>query len=134
MVREVSELLVELPAPADPKAVPLAVTYQDPCHNAHAQRIRTQPRKLLAAIPGLVVRELATPDSCCGSAGVYNVVQHELSMAILADKMADVRRTGAQAIVTANPGCALQLAHGSRVHGLDLPVYHLMEILDQAYG
>ena len=134
MVREVSELLVELPAPPDPRPVPLAITYQDPCHNAHAQRIRAQPRQLLQAIPGLVIHELATPDRCCGSAGVYNVVQHELSMAILADKMADVRRTGAQAIVTANPGCALQLAHGSRVHGLELPVYHLLEILDRAYG
>jgi len=61
-------------------------------------------------------------------------VQHELSMAILADKMEDVRRTAVEAIVTANPGCALQLAHGSRVHGLGLPVYHLMEILDRAYA
>jgi glycolate oxidase iron-sulfur subunit len=134
LVREVSELLVELPAPPDPRPVPLAITYQDPCHNAHAQRIRAQPRALLRSIPGLVVHELAAPDRCCGSAGVYSVVQHELSMAILAEKMADVRRTGAQAIVTANPGCALQLSHGSRVHGLGLPVYHLVEILDRAYG
>jgi glycolate oxidase iron-sulfur subunit len=133
MVREVSELLVELPPPADPRPVPLIVTYQDPCHNAHAQRIRAHPRKLLQRIPGLVVRELAAPDRCCGSAGIYNVVQHQLSMAILADKMADVRRTGAQAIVTANPGCALQLAHGSRVHGLGIPVYHFVELMDQAY-
>lgn len=134
MTREVSELLVELPAPPDAKPVPLTITVQDPCHNAHAQRIRAQPRKLLQAIPGLVLRELAVPDRCCGSAGVYNVVQHELSMAILAERMEEVRRTGAQAIVTANPGCALQLAHGSRVHGLDLPVLHLVEILDRAYG
>jgi Fe-S oxidoreductase len=134
MVREVSELLVELPAPRDPKPVPLTVTYQDPCHNAHAQRIRSQPRTLLQRIPGLVLRELATPDRCCGSAGVYNVVQHELSMAILADKMEDVRSSEAQAIVTANPGCVLQLAHGSRVHGLGIPVYHLIEILDRAYA
>jgi glycolate oxidase iron-sulfur subunit len=134
LVREVSELLVELPAPPDPRPVPLVVTYQDPCHGAHAQRIRTQPRKLLQGIPGLVLRELATPDRCCGSAGIYNVVQHDLSMAILAAKMEDVRRTGAEAIVTANPGCALQLGHGSRVHGLGLPVYHLIEILDRAYA
>lgn len=133
LVREVSELLVELPAPADPRPVPLTVTYQDPCHNAHAQQIRAQPRKLLQAIPELVVRELVAPDRCCGSAGVYNVVQHELSMAILADKIEDVRRTGAQAIVTANPGCALQLAHGGRAYGLGIPVYHLVELLDRAY-
>jgi glycolate oxidase iron-sulfur subunit len=134
MVREVSEFLVELPAPPDPKPVPLTVTYQDPCHNAHAQRIRSHPRTLLQRVPGLVLRELATPDRCCGSAGVYNVVQHDLSMAILADKMEDVRRTEAQAIVTANPGCMLQLAHGSRVHGLGVPVYHFVEILDRAYA
>ena len=133
-VREVTELLCELPAPPRPKPVPLTVTYQDPCHNAHAQRIRLEPRKLLQAIPDLVVRELSGPDRCCGSAGVYNLVQHDLSMAILADKMADVRRTGAQAIVTANPGCALQLAHGTRVHGPAVPVYHVVEILDRAYG
>ncbi len=133
MVREVSELLVELPAPPDPKPVPLTVTFQDPCHNAHAQRIRAAPRQLLRAIPGLVLREMAAPDRCCGSAGIYSVVQHDLSMAILADKMEDVRRTAAEAIVTANPGCALQLAHGSRVHGPGLPVYHLVEILDRAW-
>jgi glycolate oxidase iron-sulfur subunit len=130
----VLEVLAELPPPPDPRPVPLVVTYQDPCHHAHAQRIRAQPRLLLRGIPGLVLRELSAPDRCCGSAGVYSVVQHELSMAILADKMADVRRTGAEAIVTANPGCALQLAHGSRVHGLGLPVYHVVEILDRAYG
>lgn len=134
MVREVTELLCELPAPACPKPVPLIVTYQDPCHNAHAQRIRAEPRRLLRAIPDLVLRELASPDRCCGSAGVYNIVQHELSMSILADKMADVRRTGAEAVVTANPGCSLQLAHGSRVHGPGIPVYHVVEILDRAYG
>jgi len=134
LVREASELLVDLPAPPDPKPVALTVAYQDPCHDAHAQRIRSAPRRLLRAVPGLVLRELATPDRCCGSAGIYNVVQHELSMAILADKMEDVRRTAVEAIVTANPGCALQLAHGSRVHGLGLPVYHLMEILDRAYA
>ncbi len=134
MVRDVSELLVELPAPAGPRPVPLTVTYQDPCHDAHAQRIRGQPRRLLQAVPGLVLREMATPDRCCGSAGVYNVVQHRLSMAILADKMEEVRRAEVQAIVTANPGCALQLAHGSRVHGLGIPVYHLVEILDRAYS
>jgi glycolate oxidase iron-sulfur subunit len=132
-VRDVSELLVEMPPPASPRPVPLTVTYQDPCHHAHAQRIRAQPRNLLRQIPGLVLNELATPDRCCGSAGVYNIVQHELSMAILADKMADVRRTSAQAIVTANPGCALQLEHGSRTHGLNIPVLHLVEILDRAY-
>ncbi len=133
LVRELSELLAELPAPPDPKPVPLTVTYQDPCHAAHAQKIRGQPRKLLQGIPGLVLRELGAPDRCCGSAGVYNLVQHELSMEILAQKIEDVRRTGAEAIVTANPGCALQLSHGSRVHGLGIPVYHLAEILDRAY-
>ncbi len=133
-VREASELLVELPAPPDPRPVPLTITYQDPCHAAHAQRIRAQPRELLRRIPGLVLHELATPDRCCGSAGVYGIVQHDLSMAILDDKMEDVRRAQAEAIVTSNPGCALQLAHGSRRHGLGLPVYHLMEILDRAYA
>ncbi|HLH17484.1 MAG TPA: heterodisulfide reductase-related iron-sulfur binding cluster [Bryobacteraceae bacterium] len=109
------------------------VTYQDSCHLAHGQRIRTAPRKLLAAVPGLTLREMAGADICCGSAGIYNVVQNEMSMQILASKMASVNATRAHIIATANPGCMLQLAAGVRLHGSKQRVMHVVQILDEAY-
>ena len=108
-------------------------TYQDSCHLAHGQKIRTAPRKLLAAVPGLELREIAGADICCGSAGIYNVVQNEMAMQILASKMAAVNATGAQIIATANPGCMLQLEAGIRLHGSKQRVMHVVEVLDLAY-
>jgi glycolate oxidase iron-sulfur subunit len=109
-------------------------TYQDSCHLAHGQRVRTAPRKLLEAVPGLELREMALSDICCGSAGIYNVVQNEMSMQLLENKMASVNATGAEVIVTANPGCMLQLQAGARLHGRGQRIAHVVEILDQAYA
>ncbi len=109
------------------------VTYQDSCHLAHGQRIRTAPRKLLDTIPGLTLREMAGADICCGSAGIYNLVQNQMSMQILADKMASVNATRAHIIATANPGCMLQLAAGVRLHGSKQRVMHVVQLLDEAY-
>ena len=109
------------------------MTYQDSCHLAHGQRIRSAPRHLLEAVPGLTLRELPGADICCGSAGIYNVVENELSLQILASKMAAVNATGAQIIATANPGCLLQLQAGVRLHGAKQRVMHVVEILDEAY-
>ena len=110
------------------------VTYQDSCHLAHGQKVRTAPRQLLAAVPGLEFREMPLSDLCCGSAGIYNVVQNEMSMQILESKMAVVNATGAEIIATANPGCMLQLQAGVRLHGENQRVMHVVEILDEAYG
>jgi glycolate oxidase iron-sulfur subunit len=112
--------------------VPLAVTYQDSCHLAHAQRISAAPRLLLRAIPGLELREMAAPDRCCGSAGVYNLVQRDMSERLLASKMDDVAGTGATCIATANPGCMMQLESGVRQRGLRAEVVHVIELLDRA--
>jgi glycolate oxidase iron-sulfur subunit len=112
---------------------PLAVTYQDSCHLAHGQRIRTAPRKLLESIPGLKLREMPLADLCCGSAGIYNVVENEMSMQILERKMENVNRTGADVIATANPGCILQLRAGASLHGKGQRVVHVVELLDEAY-
>ena len=113
--------------------VPLTVTYQDSCHLAHGQRVRTQPRKLLRVVPGLEFREMPMSDLCCGSAGIYNVLQNEMAMTVLKSKMDYVNMTGADVIVTANPGCMLQLKAGAKLHGKGQRVVHVVEILDEAY-
>jgi glycolate oxidase iron-sulfur subunit len=113
--------------------VPVKATYQDSCHLAHGQKVRVQPRKLLGAIPALEFREMPLADLCCGSAGIYNVVQHEMSMALLNRKIENVNLTGADVVVTANPGCMLQLEAGVRMHGRGQRVAHVVEMLDEAY-
>ncbi|HLK47585.1 MAG TPA: (Fe-S)-binding protein, partial [Bryobacteraceae bacterium] len=109
------------------------VTYQDSCHLAHGQKVRTAPRQLLARIPELQMREMPFADICCGSAGIYNVVQNAMSMQILSRKMESVNSTGAAFIATANPGCLLQLQAGVRLHGSGQRVYHVVELLDLSY-
>jgi glycolate oxidase iron-sulfur subunit len=133
MVREVTELLAELPLADGLGSLPMTVTYQDPCHMAHAQGIKAQPRALLRAIPGLELREMAQPDLCCGSAGLYSVFHPDMARRLLRRKMRDVASTGASVIATANPGCHLQLEAGLRLHGLPGRVVHVIELLDEAY-
>jgi glycolate oxidase iron-sulfur subunit len=109
------------------------VTLQDSCHLAHAQGIRNAPRTLLRAIPGLDLRELRTPDRCCGAAGLYSLVQPEMSQAVLELKMDDVATTGAGVVCTSNPGCTLQLAAGIVARGLEARAVHVVELLDESY-
>jgi glycolate oxidase iron-sulfur subunit len=133
LMKDVNEFLASIELNLDMGPVAAAVTYQDSCHLAHGQKIRSAPRKLLAAVPGLTLREMALSDLCCGSAGIYNVVENEMSMSLLEKKMESVNATAAGIIVTANPGCMLQLAAGARLHGRGQRVAHVMEILDEAY-
>ena len=109
------------------------VTLQDACHLAHAQGIREAPRTILRAIPGLVLRELQTPDRCCGSAGIYSAVQPEMSRTVLEAKLADVAQTGASIVATANLGCTLQLEGGLRASGSEATAQHVIELLDRSY-
>jgi glycolate oxidase iron-sulfur subunit len=131
MTRDVLEFVAghELPPLG---AVHETVTYQDSCHLMHAQRVTQAPRQLLRAIPGLGLRELSSPDRCCGSAGLYSLVQPEMSGRILDDKMDDVAATGAHVIATANPGCMMQLESGARQRGLDARVVHVIELVDES--
>ena len=116
-MRDVTEFLAELGLTAPMRQVPLRVTYQDSCHLAHGQKIREAPRKLIRAVPGVEFVEMPLADQCCGSAGVYNVTETEASLELLALKMESVRRRRkSQAIVTANPGCILQLRAGAAIH------------------
>ena len=98
-----------------------------------SQKIRSAPRKLLNAVPGLQLREMPLSDLCCGSAGIYNIVHTNMAMALLRKKMDSVRMADAQVIVTANPGCMLQLSAGVRKYGRGERVAHVVEILDEAY-
>jgi glycolate oxidase iron-sulfur subunit len=132
-VRDVNEALVELPFRAPEVGFRRRVTYQDACHLVHAQRIREQPRAILRSIPGLELVELRGSDDCCGSAGIYNVTQPDTSMALLDRKMAAVVETGAEILVTANPGCAIQIGAGIRARGLAMSVAHPVDLLDRAY-
>jgi glycolate oxidase iron-sulfur subunit len=131
-VRDVTEFLAELGMTAPLKPLPLRVTYQDSCHMLHGQKIREAPRKLIRAVPGVELVEMRLAEQCCGSAGVYNVTQTKASLELLAQKMDCAQRTKAQAIVTANPGCILQLRAGTAIHRTGQEVLHVIELLDRA--
>jgi glycolate oxidase iron-sulfur subunit len=131
-VRDLSEWLVEIGLPTPGREVRVRVTYQDPCHLAHAQRITKQPRRVLTQVPGLELVEMRHPDICCGAAGLYSTLQPGLSRDILREKLEDVRETGAEAVVTANPGCQMQLEAGLRDSGI--PVLDLAEVVARAYA
>ena len=133
-VRDISEFLAELGLRRPERAVPLRVTYQDSCHLVHGQKIRSAPRELLHGIPGVELVEMKLADHCCGSAGIYNLTEPEVAQQLLAEKMEHARATGAQAIVTANPGCLLQLRAGVARSGTGQEVLHLVELLDRSYN
>ena len=133
-IRDVSEFLTSIPLNTDFGKVRRTVTYQDSCHLLHGQKISTAPRDAIRAIPGVTLRELPLSEICCGSAGVYNVEHTDISMALLEDKMRMVESTRADTIVTANPGCMLQLKAGTRHLTQPLPVMHVVELLDEAYA
>jgi glycolate oxidase iron-sulfur subunit len=132
--RDLFEFLAEVGLPEPRREVRAKVTYQDACHLVHAQRIRKQPRQLIAALPGVELVEMAHADICCGSAGIYNALEPEMSKRILAEKMEDLLSTGATQVVTANPGCQMQLEAGLRERGRqDVRVRHLAELIADAY-
>jgi glycolate oxidase iron-sulfur subunit len=132
-VQDVAEFLAREPLRGPLVPVPMTVTYHDPCHVVHGQKIRRQPRELLAQIPGLRVVDLPESDWCCGSAGIYNLTQPEMADRLLRRKVRNVESTGADVVVTANPGCILQIQAGLRAQGRERPVLHLVEVLDRAY-
>jgi glycolate oxidase iron-sulfur subunit len=133
VVKDVNEFLASIELNRDLGTVPATVTFQDSCHLAHGQKIRSAPRKLLNAIPGLKLKEMPLSDVCCGSAGVYNVQHTEMSMAVLKSKMISINGAGADVVVTANPGCILQLRAGAAMFGKRQRVAHVVEMLDESY-
>jgi glycolate oxidase iron-sulfur subunit len=132
-MKDINEFLASIELNLAMGPVNAVVTYQDSCHLAHGQKIKAAPRKLLKSVPGLKLQEMPMSDLCCGSAGIYNVVQNEMAMRILERKMASIETTKASVIVTANPGCMIQLMAGSRLYGQGQEVAHVVQILDRAY-
>jgi glycolate oxidase iron-sulfur subunit len=133
-VKDLAEFLAGAPLRGPLAPVPLTCTYHDPCHVVHGQKIKSEPRQLLAQVPGLRLVELAESDWCCGSAGIYNLTQPEMATRLLHRKVGHVLATNAEAVVTANPGCILQIQAGLGAHTAKIAVLHLVEILDRAYG
>jgi glycolate oxidase iron-sulfur subunit len=129
-VRDVAEWLVELGPRAPRHPLPISVAYQDACHLAHGQGVRDQPRTLLAAVPELKLEALAEPELCCGSAGVYNLLQPDPARVLGARKAAHVIAAGADLLVSANPGCLLQLRAALHDAGRHQPIAHTVEVLD----
>jgi len=134
LVKDVSEFLASIELVPPTRSVPMRVTYQDACHLVHGQGIRNQPRQLLRAIPGLELVEMKDSDVCCGSAGIYNLTHPDVSVEILEQKMTHLLATGATAVVAPNPGCTMQLAYGARRRGVTLELFHVVDLLDRAYG
>jgi glycolate oxidase iron-sulfur subunit len=129
--RDISEFLCELPAQAQRHPLKLRVAYHDACHLQHAQGVREQPRHLLAGIPSLEVAEIPEASLCCGSAGVFNLLQPDTASQLGSRKVDNLLTTGAQAVASSNPGCLLQLISGLRRRGLKtMPAFHMVELLD----
>jgi glycolate oxidase iron-sulfur subunit len=133
LVKDVNEFLASIELNSQMRPLALTVTYQDSCHLAHGQKVRSAPRKLLGSVPGLDLREMQLSELCCGSAGVYNVVHTGMAMALLKKKMEHVNATEAGVIAASNPGCMLQLRAGVKKFGRGQRVAHVVEILDEAY-
>ncbi|QWV94769.1 (Fe-S)-binding protein [Geomonas oryzisoli] len=133
-VRDISEILATEAGTLKEKLkpLPLKVTYHDPCHIAHCQGIRSQPRALINLIPGIDFRELPEADACCGSAGTYNIEKPEMSDRVLSRKVQNVQKTGADYLVTSNPGCLLQLKKALSEANPPVKVIHLTELLQMS--
>jgi glycolate oxidase iron-sulfur subunit len=131
-VRDVTELLVDAPLPLG--RLPLTVAYHDACHLAHGQQVRRAPRELLRRIPGLTLVELGDGELCCGSAGVYNILEPDMADRLLDLKLARITETGAHVVAAGNPGCLMQIAKGARAAGLDLEIVHPVTLLARAAG
>jgi glycolate oxidase iron-sulfur subunit len=140
-VRDVSEVLAELGLPpgatplCSPRdaSKPLRVAYHDPCHLAHAQKVRAAPRVLLRALPGVELVDLPNSDWCCGSAGIYNLTHPEMANAQLEHKLDSITSVDPDVVVASNPGCLLHMARGARERGMNVEMLHLAQVLGRAY-
>lgn len=132
--KDIMEFLDEIGLQGELKEVKCRVTYQDACHIAQAQRIRTQPRNVIRKIPGVEFVELPESELCCGSAGIYNMVQPEMSGSLLDRKIRNLKETNADLLIVGNPGCLLQIQMGIKQNGLSIKTAHPIELLDWAYS
>jgi Fe-S oxidoreductase len=133
LVRDTSEFLLEVGIAPPRGHTARRVTYDAPCHLIHAQRISAAPVEVLKAIPGIEITPLRDSDRCCGGAGIYNLLHPDLSSAILTEKIDNILASGADTVVTSNPGCAMQMGAGLLLAGVRTEVVHAIELLDEAY-
>lgn len=132
-MRDVTEWLVETGFEPPEHAIERRASYDDPCHLLHGQGVSAEPRKLIQSVPGIAFEEMTEADWCCGSAGVYNILQPEIAEQTLERKMPHVEAAQADLLITANPGCMIQLRAGIQKRGIETRVLHIMELLDWAY-
>jgi glycolate oxidase iron-sulfur subunit len=132
-VKDISEFLDELGLIAPTGEVPLTATYHDACHLAHAQRVREAPRHLLGKVPGLKLVDLPESDLCCGAAGTYNLTEPEMAGRLSRRKLQNIKKTGAEVVITGNAGCLLQIAREARQQRHKLSIVHPMDVLDLSY-
>ena len=132
-VRDVTELLA-VAGPRTGAPVPVTVTYDAPCHLLHAQHIASPPLRVLAAVPGLVLMPLAESEHCCGSAGIYNLVEPDTSERVLEPKLRHIAATGAALVATGNPGCLMQIGAGLHQARMRARAIHPVDLLDASYA
>jgi glycolate oxidase iron-sulfur subunit len=134
-LKDIHEFLVPagIVPPPPTESPKVRVTYHESCHLSHGQKVVTQPRQLLNAIPGIELVELPEATWCCGSAGIYNLTQPEMAGQLLERKVKHIRSTGARVVATANPGCLLQVINGCQTAGLPVRVAHPITLLAEAY-
>jgi glycolate oxidase iron-sulfur subunit len=130
----VTEYLAERELVDPPVPVERTVTYQEPCHLAHAQRITVQPRTLMGKVKGLKLVEMRESSLCCGSAGIYNLLRPEMANDLGDRKAHHILETPAEEVITANPGCAMQVRASLERNGGTPRVRHIVDLLDEAYG
>ena len=128
--RDIAEFLVQLGPAAERHPLPVTAAYHDACHLGHAQGIRAQPRELLRGIPGLELREIPEAELCCGSAGIWNILNPEPARELGDRKARNIASTGAQLLVTANPGCLMQVSSSLERQGTRIGLAHTIEVLD----
>jgi glycolate oxidase iron-sulfur subunit len=131
MVKDLSEFYSDI-LPFEFKTNNEAVTYHDACHLVHAQKIFLQPRKIFNSILGLNYKELDESTWCCGSAGIYNIVRYEDSLKVLERKVTNIKNSGAEKVITSNPGCIAQIEYGCRKNNLNISVEHLATFLNKS--
>lgn len=128
--KDISEVLADLPPQAPRHPLNISVAYHDACHLQHAQGVRSEPRNVLATIPGLTIKEIAESALCCGSAGIYNMIEPEPAQQLGDRKVQNVIATGADVLATSNPGCLLQIMNGLARAGHAMPAVHPVELID----
>ena len=128
--KDIAEFLAEIDPVADRHPLPIEIAYHDACHLGHAQRVKSQPRKVLSQVPGIDLKEIADGELCCGSAGVYNIFRPEPARELGQRKADQVALTGADLLVAANPGCTMQIAAALESRGTPIPVAHTVELVD----